>query len=247
MKLSFNEFVRNRIDNIGSLDELMMADTSSAGPWLIPLSNGIVFGWALGHALEEDMGAELSFVAGTAAMIALVSTGILSTHNAARQDGGRWWWLVIGYITIELTALWLMEVPQNVKVVGTAAALMSLLAYIARAGAWASKERASIAQERETSIAQERAEKIEHERDIERLRLELEHQEKMARISAAAATATDTKADTVSAQEREEIARQILESNPDIAGSELGRRVGITEAGGRKLKNRLIHSTNGKS
>lgn len=253
---TYHKITEQLIDNIGDTDRLAVAVAEGLGPWFVPLSNGAVFGWALYAALSGEplMSKQIATAVGLAAMISVITAGIISTKNAVKHPGVGYWSLVVGYIGLELAGLWLMSVPLDVQIVGTVTALMSLIVYISRAAAWTiggQEKRAEIEQEftnqeRSKDRDQERQQASkdrESERDREDRQLDYKHKERIALIEngtgTAPGTAPGTEGGNMTASEREEMGRNILALNPTISGSALGRELGLTESGGRKLLKRI--------
>ncbi len=258
MSKTYHEITEILIDNIGDTDRLAVAVAEGLGPWFVPLSNGAVFGWALYAALSAEslMGPQIATAVGLAAMVSVITAGIISTKNAAKHPGGGYWSLVVGYIFLELAGLWLMSVPLNVQIVGTVAALMSLIVYVSRAAAWTiggQEKQALVEQEIATEEQDQAAEEMAKDRDQERVQaaedraaerdrqdrlLDQKHAERIALIESGTGTGPGTGGGTMTGQDREEMARNIM-ATEDVSGSELGRRLGLTEGGGRKLKKRI--------
>lgn len=192
-------------------DRLFFALTVMAGPWVAPLANGIIFGWALASGFGESMG-DLARVAGVAAGVGVVVAGAISSHVVMRSqeiDGEapmRLWALVFGYIGLEILGLILMAAAWNITAVGIVVALMTLVVYLARSALISFDERLQKAevgqQEAQQEAAEERAYQRKrqeaedmHKRHLEELELTQNYDLKLARVKAKSAQVTSAQID----------------------------------------------------
>lgn len=198
---------KNDFPLIQWIDRLMFALAVMVGPWLAPLANGIIFGWALIDGFDE-MG-KARYIAGAAAGVGVVVAGAISSHVVMHTARKEYWLFVYGYISLEIAGLVLMGILGTVwgaVAVGIVIALMTLIVYLSRAALVSANERlakeaaAEIEarqietdqkayerkhlEEQEAYERKRQEEKEAHDWRLKEIQIEQEHAQKIAQIEA---------------------------------------------------------------
>lgn len=239
--MSYSQWIQNRIDNIEASDKLAFASAFRLGPWIVPLPGAIIFGYSVYVSAPVDM-AQFKLVASLTAAAGIIIAGVSTSHIAIRRGGGSWS-LVCAYVLAEIIGLWVMSLPTDMKVVGTLMALLSFAMYVSRALHSTDEEaKEEVKADREAERAEESAEKA-WQRQLELKRLEMEQQEKLAKIEAskekaiARASVPNVSSGTAhngdsatktSVQEQEERILGILAQEPDTPMAQVAQSVGTS-------------------
>jgi predicted transcriptional regulator len=176
------------------IDETLFATAGKISPWLMPIPSGLILGWTFGVNMVDSWGGDVARFAGYCATAGVVGLGAYASHNAVKR-GGMWWWLVAGHAVLVIASLVVLNAAIHIKGIGVILELMTVLSYVAQAGA---RQTEMERQQAEAEAAEEKrrqseveAQRLEVERrEAERLatidaqRLRLEHEERMAKIEA---------------------------------------------------------------
>lgn len=195
--MSYKEFVSHRIENIRDSDLLTFAAAMGLAPWLVPIAPALVFGWFfyanVTGAKDYPMDPRLALVGAVAIAIGLVVAGAMSSHTAVTLQGygvnrGKIifaWSTVVAYVLLEIGGLLAMEmIGAYLIVVGIVASLLTLDVYLARSLATRLNEEKLMRQDEQALAREDEKEDKAHQRELERLRLEMEQERELKRIEA---------------------------------------------------------------
>lgn len=213
-KKHYKKITQGLISSIQDTDRLGFAGAMGIGPWIVPLAPAIIFGWALYESAPKTMSNELRIIAGSAAALGLVVAGAVSSHNAISLQTAEIkgkilafaWLLVFGYIALEITGLWKMNIEKEIKIVGTVISLLTLVVYLSRSAASRlteikqDKAQAQQLERKDKAQAQQltreddlQAQRLKyeaklqeqvHQHEMEKLRLQMEQDANLAKIEA---------------------------------------------------------------
>ena len=155
------------ISKIENTDRLAFTLAGGIGPWIVPVASALVFAYAYQSSIAEELGL-LSYAGAAAIAVGLIVAGAYSSHVAIKKPVA--WVLVVSYIALEIVGLWAMNIERGVSVVGTVAALMTLIVYLSRA-----IERD--VQETEAKQKEEEAETDQRERETEAEAIEFKREQ----------------------------------------------------------------------
>ncbi len=263
-KKRYKKITQGLISSIQDTDRLGFAGAMGIGPWVVPLAPAIIFGWALYESAPESMGNELRIIAGSAAAIGLIVAGAVSSHNAISLQTSNIkgkilafaWTLVFGYIALEIAGLWKMSIEREIKIVGTVISLLTLVVYLSRSAASRlteiKQDKAQAQQlEREDDLQAQRLEREAkeqeeaHRREMEKLRLQMEQDTRLATIEASKEKAIakaklsvpksvsgNVSGDTLilSPAEQNDRILHYMEQNPDTTLTQLAQDVGTSRS-----------------
>jgi len=128
--MNYQQLVNEKIKNIHHRDRLNHARIAGFASWIVPLAPAIAFGFAFYQFMMLFTGSDyFGIVAGLSAGLGLIIVGIASTYAAVRDHRG--WWLVAGYIVLEIIGLWVFGQSIRFAAIATVISLLTLIAYIA--------------------------------------------------------------------------------------------------------------------
>ncbi len=245
----YKKLTQGLISGIQDTDKLSFAGAMGVGPWLVPLAPAIIFGWALYESVPKTMTGDLAIIAGVAAAIGLVIAGAVSSHNAISLQSsgvGGWnltfaWLLVFGYIGLEIIGLLTMAITSNMKAVGVVISLLTLIVYLSRSVATGLVE---MKQDKEQGKQLEREDDLTgkaHQREMEKLRLQMEQAERLAKIEAnkekaiakvSQPTVSELSQGETVLPQNDQKARilDILETNPDTPMTQIAKQNGMSRS-----------------
>lgn len=193
----YKKFVQNRIENIRDSDLLTFQAAQGLAPWLVPIAPALVFGWvfytSVTGAEDHPMDSNLALAGAIAIAIGLVVAGAMSSHVAVtlqsygvdKNKVNFAWSLVIAYVALEIGGLLAMELfGAYLIVVGIVASLLTLDVYLARSLATRLTEEKQAKEQEQEQIRENEKDDKAHQREIERLQLQMEQERELARIEA---------------------------------------------------------------
>ena len=233
------------------------------GPFAVALMPSLFTGYAV-YGIFKSEGRLLAILFAVIIALAVETVGIVSTHtaielyNAWQLKQADWvkLALMVGLVPVYIicvsgTILYADEAFNDlVQALGVASPFLTCIVYIAVALArdlHRIKQQAKVKNELENK--KELAD-LDWQREKERLEIELKHQEKLARIEAKSKrnvsheNIESKSVEAISPDEREIIARNKIQENPDISGAQLGRELGLSARMGQIIKKDIVE-TNG--